>query len=312
MIQMNDNERPLVSVIMNCFNGEKYLREAIDSIISQTYENWEIIFWDNRSTDKSAEIVKEYNDSRIKYYLSPEHTDIGCGRVNAFPLLTGKFIAILDTDDLWLPHKLEEQLRCFHDKNVGICITNTEFFSSKQSKVLYKSPPKQGWVTDALLRHYYISLETVMLRRSVVESLEYAFDQDFSHISDFDLILRTSTVSKLAYVDKILGKWRVHGSSGSWSNPEFFVLEKKKWLLKNKDNNLFASYQLGMKILNNNTNIQWVKYLIVEGRAKEARTALKNIKLNSAKAFVVYAMSFFSFIRYFLIFRHQRQKNYWF
>ena len=58
-------EQPLVSVIMNCFNGEKYLREAIDSVLAQTYQNWELIFWDNQSTDSSAEIVKSYDDPRI-------------------------------------------------------------------------------------------------------------------------------------------------------------------------------------------------------------------------------------------------------
>ena len=63
-----ERKNPLVSVIINCYNGEKYLREAIDSVIAQTYSNWEIIFWDNQSTDSSAEIVKSYNDDRIKYY----------------------------------------------------------------------------------------------------------------------------------------------------------------------------------------------------------------------------------------------------
>ena len=60
---------PLVSVLMNCFNGEKYLREAINSVYTQTYKNWEIIFWDNKSKDKSAEIFKSYKDKRLKYYF---------------------------------------------------------------------------------------------------------------------------------------------------------------------------------------------------------------------------------------------------
>ena len=67
-------KEPLVSVIMNCYNGERYLEEAIDSIIDQTYNNWELIFWDNQSTDKSANIFKKYNDKRLKYYYSNKHT----------------------------------------------------------------------------------------------------------------------------------------------------------------------------------------------------------------------------------------------
>ena len=69
-------KQPLVSIIINCFNGEKYLHEALDSVITQTYNNWEIIFWDNQSIDKSAEIFKSYKDSRLKYYCAPSHTSI--------------------------------------------------------------------------------------------------------------------------------------------------------------------------------------------------------------------------------------------
>ena len=68
---------PLVSILMNCFNGEKYLRQAIESVLSQSYKNWELVFWDNRSTDSSAAIVNGYKDSRIRYFLSPTHTSFG-------------------------------------------------------------------------------------------------------------------------------------------------------------------------------------------------------------------------------------------
>ena len=68
------HNQPLVSILINCYNGEKYIREAIDSVIAQTYANWEIIFWDNQSIDSSASIVKSYNDVRIKYYYAPTHT----------------------------------------------------------------------------------------------------------------------------------------------------------------------------------------------------------------------------------------------
>ena len=70
----SQESQSLVSVIMNCFNGEKYLREAIDSVLAQTYQNWELIFWDNQSTDKSAEIVKSYEDPRIYYFYARHHT----------------------------------------------------------------------------------------------------------------------------------------------------------------------------------------------------------------------------------------------
>ena len=65
---------PLVSVIVNCYNGEKYVEFALQSVLAQTYANWELIFWDNQSKDQSAKIVNDFNDSRIKYFYAPRHT----------------------------------------------------------------------------------------------------------------------------------------------------------------------------------------------------------------------------------------------
>ena len=68
------SKSPLVSIIMNCYNSESFLKEAIESVIFQTYQNWELIFWDNQSTDNSSEILKSFNDSRITYIYAPSHT----------------------------------------------------------------------------------------------------------------------------------------------------------------------------------------------------------------------------------------------
>ena len=103
-------EQPLVSVIMNCFNGEKYLREAIDSVLAQTYQNWELIFWDNQSTDRSAEIVKSYDDPRIYYFYASQHTLLYEARNYAIEDQNGEFLAFLDVDDWWESDKLSIQL----------------------------------------------------------------------------------------------------------------------------------------------------------------------------------------------------------
>ena len=130
-----ESEKPLVSVIINCFNGEKYLREALDSVVTQTYKNWEIIFWDNQSTDKSAEIFKSYKDSRLKYYCASSHADILYEARNyALKKTNGDFIAFLDVDDWWLPNKLEKQIPLFSDPEVGVVYGNFYNFYEKQNK----------------------------------------------------------------------------------------------------------------------------------------------------------------------------------
>ena len=309
---MQKTEEPLVSILMNCFNGEIYLREALKSILAQTYQNWELIFWDNKSTDQSADIFKSYKDDRLKYYYSPKHTNLGGGRAKAYPLLRGEFIAILDTDDLWLPNKLEEQLKCFDDENIGISITNTEFFSKKRSKVLYKKPPTQGWVTHELLKNNYVPLLTVMLRCSFVQSLEYAFDPDFSLIAVFDLIVLTCTVSKLAYIPKVLAKWRVHNASVRWTFKDLFVFEKKKWLLKNGDKPIFASNQKALNTFKNNTEIQWIQYLLTKSRINEAKKTLNNVRFDTTQAYIVYVLCFVPVLTFIIRLRDQMQRYYWF
>ena len=81
----------LISIIVNCFNGEKYLRDALDSIISQTYQDWELIFWDNKSTDLSAKIFQSYNDKRFNYFLSKSHTSLNEARTKALDKINGEF-----------------------------------------------------------------------------------------------------------------------------------------------------------------------------------------------------------------------------
>ena len=128
------NNQSLVSVIMNCYNGESFLHESIKSVLFQTYENWELIFWDNRSNDKSAEIFKSYNDKRFKYYYTSKHTLLSEARNEAIKRASGEFIAFLDTDDFWEKDKLELQMPLFDDLKVGVVYGNVFCINEKLNK----------------------------------------------------------------------------------------------------------------------------------------------------------------------------------
>jgi len=108
--------RPLVSIIMNCHNGEHFLKDSINSIINQSYKNWELIFWDNKSTDNSRKILKLYNDKRIKYYYSNRYNTLYKSRNLAIKKAKGKFISFLDTDDMWGREKLRKQVNFLKKK----------------------------------------------------------------------------------------------------------------------------------------------------------------------------------------------------
>ena len=107
---MRSNKAPLISVIINCYNGEQYLKEAVRSVINQTFKKWEIIFWDNKSEDGSKEIIKSFKDKRIKYFYSKKHHKLYKARNLAIKKSKGKYICFLDVDDTWLKNKLKIQI----------------------------------------------------------------------------------------------------------------------------------------------------------------------------------------------------------
>lgn len=105
----NGDGSPLVSVVMSCYNSEKYLKEAIDSILNQSYKNFEFIIWNDGSKDSSEDIIKEYTDSRIRYFFH-ENTGLGTALNLACKEAKGKYIARMDSDDISLPTRLEEEV----------------------------------------------------------------------------------------------------------------------------------------------------------------------------------------------------------
>jgi len=107
---------PLITVIINCYNGAEFLDTAVTSVLQQTYQFWELIFWDNQSTDNSYDMVATYNDKRIKLYRSPTHTTLAKARYEALLYARGDWTGFLDVDDVWHPRKLEFQINLLNTK----------------------------------------------------------------------------------------------------------------------------------------------------------------------------------------------------
>ncbi|HQY46413.1 MAG TPA: glycosyltransferase [Usitatibacteraceae bacterium] len=103
---------PRFSIIMNVYNGERFLAEALASAFAQTLGDWELVFWDDRSTDGSAEVLARFpRDPRVRYHLAPERVALAPAREQAIAQARGEWLAFLDQDDVWTPDKLEKQAR---------------------------------------------------------------------------------------------------------------------------------------------------------------------------------------------------------
>ncbi|MBR7157068.1 MAG: glycosyltransferase family 2 protein, partial [Bacteroidales bacterium] len=117
--------KPLVSIITPSYNSEKYIDETIQSVIAQTYSNWEMLIVDDCSNDTTRNIVKKYilSDSRIKLYELPHNSGPSVARNTAIGKANGTFLAFLDSDDIWFPNKLEEQIAYMLDNNYAFTYT---------------------------------------------------------------------------------------------------------------------------------------------------------------------------------------------
>jgi len=273
-----ESEKPLVSVIINCFNGEKYLREALDSVVTQTYKNWEIIFWDNQSTDKSAEIYKSYKDSRLKYYYASSHADILYEARNyALKKTNGDFIAFLDVDDWWLPNKLEKQIPLFDDPDVGLVYGNLwRLFEKKNKKKIYrKKILPTGMILGELLHDYVIGSPTYVIRKKSLDSLGYHFNKDFHIIGDFDLNIRLAAKWKINCVQDPVATVRIHGQNVSLLNKNKEIDELKIWYNEMKINSTFLSKselnQLPLKI----SYLQIMQAISINGFKKNFTKVIK-------------------------------------
>jgi len=269
------HDRPLVSVIMNCFNSEKYLREAIDTVYAQTYDNWEIIFWDNASTDNSANIANSY-DAKLLYFRGEKTVPLGEARNSALGKASGDLIAFLDCDDLWMPHKLEKQIESFSDHKVGISYSDYMIFSEPEGwerKRYGNSRMPSGYGFDSLLANYFLGLLTIVIRRSCLEGLNEWFDERFQVCEETDIFIRIAHDWNIEYCNDILAKYRTH--SQNWSNTRTELFWREYELMISKYEVLYHE-----ELIRNPGLLDDFKRSVVYGRAL---TALKEGKKREAR-----------------------------
>ena len=221
------SELPVVSVIMNCYNCSKYLRESIDSVYAQTFANWEIIFWDDASTDSSAAIAHSYNN-KLHYFDSKVKVSLGEARNLAIDKASGKYITFLDCDDTWLPEKLELQVRLMETRpEVDFIYGNYYIFNSENNTryLNYKKAQAEGFIFNRLLYSYSIGILTVMVRKNLFDALDKRFDPFLSLAEDYDMFMRILFRYPATYIHAPLANYRIHPNMGSYKYRDNWIQE---------------------------------------------------------------------------------------
>jgi len=207
---------------MNIRNGAAFLREALDSVMAQTFTDWELVAWDDCSTDDSAQIVAEYKDTRVRYFLSPQETPLGKARDNAIRQARGEWLAFLDQDDLWTPAKLEKQM-ALAAPPVGIIYGRAVLFYPNGRKRDYDqahefTPLPEGNIFSELFRSAcFIAMSSAVLRRSAVEEAG-GIPEWIALTPDYYLYTVIAQRYTARAVREVVCQYRVHPGSMTRSN----------------------------------------------------------------------------------------------
>ena len=242
---------PRVSIIMNCFNGEKFLNQSLDSIIQQTYKNWELIFWDVSTSDKSKKILEEYKEKRFKYFNIGVKKNLYNSRNEAIEVSNGELIAFLDCDDWWHKEKLEKQIKLFEDESVAMVYSG--YFEYHQHKNKFKkistSKIFSGYIQSKIIHDYHIGILTTLIRKKVFNEIR-GYNNFFHICGDFEFNIRMSENNKIIGLKEFLAYYRIHKENISRDiDKEIIELEycyeifKKKGLKNLKKFENFLNYR---------------------------------------------------------------------
>ena len=212
---------PLVSVIINVLNGAATLPEAVDSVLAQTLDDWELVVWDDCSTDDSADTLAQYADSRIRYFRSHEQVPLGQARQCAIELARGEWIAFLDQDDLWLPCKLERQLSLVRDSsNVALIYGRTVRFYPGGMERDYDQAHEYAYLPEGNIFETlftdscFIAMSSAMFRRSAVAEIG-GIPASITIIPDYYLYIAIARRYQVAAVQEVVCRYRMHAGNTS-------------------------------------------------------------------------------------------------
>ena len=198
----------MISFLIPNYNGELFIRDCLNSILQQTYTNWEALVIDDSSLDNSVNIIKEYKDERIKLVQRDIHVGLPNILNIGLNICKGEYIARLDSDDIAEPDRLKIQIDYLTDnQNVGILGTARRIIGTDK---VYNSPVSEKVGKARIFFENFIAHPTVIMRKNVLEHYQLNYDPVFLYSQDYDLWLRASLVTGIASISNVLVQYREH------------------------------------------------------------------------------------------------------
>lgn len=239
-----NSKNSLVSIIMNCHNGEKFLIKSIQSILNQSYKKWELIFWDNNSQDNSKEIAISFKDKRIKYFKTSKLSKLYHARNLAVRKAKGEYISFLDTDDWWAPNFLKKHIEKINKTKSHLVYSNYYIYNEKNKTIKVRSNKKlsSGNITQKLLNKYDVGIISVLIKKNIFK--KYKFNNSYNIIGDFDFFINLSKKFDFHSIQSPLAYYRIHDTNFSKLKNSMYIDELSRWVKVNKDSLLKKKFNL--------------------------------------------------------------------
>ena len=266
----------LISVIMNCFNGEIFLKQSIDSILSSNYNNFELIFFDNCSSDNSIKIAESFNDKRIKIFKNFSNVNLGEARKLAVNKSKGELICFLDVDDLICKNTLKKYINFFDEFKYDIIYGGVEYINANGSIINSYSPSFDTEIDiSKLLKNFDVNVPSMCFHRNIFSKYKLNFDPIIKCCEEFAIITHAAVLNaKIVSVTTIFSSYRIHDSSLTHLNLNTGAIERR-YILDNIKHLVKSDHQQIYNFAYFKSYYYDAIYLAKKGDFKAAKKELK-------------------------------------
>lgn len=226
----------MISVVMPVYNAESFLNEAIESILNQTFGDFEFIIINNASTDNSKKIIHSYSDPRIKYIENDVNMGLVYSLNKGIDSSSGKYIARMDADDISMPERFFKQVN-FLEQNASVGICGSWFENFGNITGISQYPADENTIRFKMLYQLPVLHPSVLIRKNILDKYGLKYNSNFKQGEDYDLFVRIAEVSNIANIPEVLIKYRQHTASIKSINNSVFAEFKNK-TISNQFNNM--------------------------------------------------------------------------
>ena len=276
---VSDNKNPLVSILLNCYNSSLYISRAIKSVLNQSYKNWELIIWDDGSSDNSLEIIKKFEDKRIKLYSQKKNSGLGKSRISAKEKINGTLVSIIDSDDYFDSHKISKQVAVFNENNnISLCATWAKFYDKNmQEKKQFNTKLDNMSIVKRLQFINILPHSSLMYKKKSALEVGW-YSNKYEYSQDYDLSLKLLNNSEFFLIKEFLTHIVQPENSMSLSSKYKFIKVEEN--LKILEGNLKKSNL-------NSLEISLLKDVIKINNIKKNILSLRNNFIDSCKKLLI-------------------------